>query len=233
MAEIKIAGCMDHTIDNTLESANRVYDSSGISPCINTCGGGGLQPKVLEEKEIYCVASRGRNPNKPTDRTLGAYVEQRLELNQDGISNTLTSVQKDSMVLEKEIKKVGQISNDGSQYGTVISDDGLCSTLAAGTHGYANNCIQSNYRIRKLTSKECYRLMNFDDADYYAAESVCSETQLYKTAGNSIVVSCLCAIFSQLNIKGVTPWNEQTLEQKRGLASINRCENLCYEKELI
>ena len=40
MAEVIVIGCMDHTIDHTFESANRVYDSNGIAPTIPTCGGG-------------------------------------------------------------------------------------------------------------------------------------------------------------------------------------------------
>ena len=96
------------------------------------------------------------------------------------------------------IEKVGQISSDGSQYGTVISENGLCSTLSAGTHGYANNCIQTQYRIRKLTPLECWRLMNFTDQDFRKAEAVNSNTQLYKQAGNSIVKNVLVAIFGQM-----------------------------------
>lgn len=97
-----------------------------------------------------------------------------------------------------EIRKVGQISNDGSQYGTVISESGLSSTLSAGTHGYANNCIQQQYRIRKLTPLECWRLMDFTDEDFYKAEEVNSNTQLYKQAGNSIIKNVLVAIFGQM-----------------------------------
>lgn len=53
-------------------------------------------------------------------------------------------------------------------------------------------------RIRKLTSRECYRLMGFTDEDYDAAKKVNSETQLYKQAGNSIVVQVLMAIFGEM-----------------------------------
>lgn len=118
---------------------------------------------------------------------------------------------KDNMVMETgicKIEKVGQISSDGSQYGTVISDSGLSSTLQAGTHGYANNVIATNYRIRKLTPKECWRLMAFTDEDFHKAEAVNSNTQLYKQAGNSIVVTVLEAMFRQMNIQGVPTWNE-------------------------
>lgn len=54
------------------------------------------------------------------------------------------------------------------------------------------------YRIRKLTPKECWRLMGFTDSDYEKAAKVNSETQLYKQAGNSIVVNVLTAIFGQM-----------------------------------
>ena len=53
-------------------------------------------------------------------------------------------------------------------------------------------------RIRKLTPKECWRLQGFDDEDFYKAEVVNSNTQLYKEAGNSIVVDVLEAIFTNL-----------------------------------
>ncbi len=50
-------------------------------------------------KQIIC-ASRGRNPEHPEDRRPGIYLEQRLELNSNDISNVITSVQKDNWVLE-------------------------------------------------------------------------------------------------------------------------------------
>lgn len=53
-------------------------------------------------------------------------------------------------------------------------------------------------RIRKLTPRECWRLMDFSDEDFDKAESVNSNTQLYKQAGNSIVKNVLCEVFKQL-----------------------------------
>lgn len=54
------------------------------------------------------------------------------------------------------------------------------------------------YRIRKLTPKECWRLMGWDDESFHKAEAVNSNTQLYKQAGNGIVVPVLEAIFAQM-----------------------------------
>lgn len=109
-------------------------------------------------KEPIVVAMRGRNPDNPSDRTAGIPTEQRLELNTKGISNALTTVQKDNLILEK-------------------------------------------YRIRKLTPRECGRLMGVTDEDISKMAEVNSNTQLYKQFGNSIVVDVMCAMFKNLNIQ--------------------------------
>lgn len=71
---------------------------------------------------------------------------------------------------------------------------GVSKTLACGdTMG-----VYQNYRIRKLTPKECWRLMGFDDSDFEKAEKVNSNSQLYKQAGNSIVVNVLEKILFNL-----------------------------------
>ena len=70
-----------------------------------------------------------------------------------------------------------------------------------------------NLRIRKLTPKECWRLMGFDDEDFAKAEKVNSNSQLYKQAGNSIVVNVLMAIFKELFVKKQTrsEWLDELL----------------------
>lgn len=148
----------------------RIYDSEGISPCLNTMQGGGLEPKFIEP--VIC-ASRGRNPDNPGDRTAGVPTEQRLEPNMDGVSNTLTTVQKDNYLLEP--KKILQPVVIGSPQ--------------------QNDCC--GYRIRKLTPLECFRLMGFSDEEFNRIHGI-SNTQLYKMAGNSIVVNVLEAIFKNL-----------------------------------
>ena len=57
----------------------------------------------------------------------------------------------------------------------------------------------SKLRIRKLTPKECIRLMGFTDEDYEAMRSIgMSDSAIYHMAGDSIVVTVLIGIFSQL-----------------------------------
>lgn len=210
--------------------AGNVYDKDFECPTLNTMQGGCKQPMVIDDTQGFedkprlyinnatclrsersglktIVAMRGRNPTNPSDRTPGIETEQRLEPNTHGTCNTLTSVQKDNLVMES-VNKVGQISSYNSQYGTVLSENGLCSTLQAGTHGYANSCIETQYRIRKLTPRECWRLMDFSDEDFENAAEVNSNTQLYKQAGNSIVENVLVAILGQL-----IPGNENVYKE--------------------
>ena len=72
--------------------------------------------------------------------------------------------------------------------------DTRCDCLGVATKEKKMN----NLRIRKLTPKECWRLMGFDDEDFEKAAKVNSNAQLYKQAGNSIVVNVLQAILSNL-----------------------------------
>ena len=58
--------------------------------------------------------------------------------------------------------------------------------------------VMADFRIRKLTPKECWRLMGFDDTDFEKARKINSDARLYQQAGNSIVVNCLEAIFKKL-----------------------------------
>ena len=69
-------------------------------------------------------------------------------------------------------------------------------TLCDPTHN--SQRLWDGIRIRKLTPKESWRLMGFDDEDFLKAEKINSNTQLYKQAGNSIVVNVLEAIFKNL-----------------------------------
>jgi hypothetical protein len=190
-------------IDNLQPSIqDRCYSENGISFTITSS----FLPSVLTESQILTPkrTEYGKQIRKAYES--GQVQESRhnmteLEPRQDNICNTLTTVQKDNLLLENNIQKVGQISSDGSQCGTVISDNGISANLVAGTHGYANSHIATQYLIRKLTPRECGRLMGVSDEDISKMAAVNSNTQLYKQFGNSIVVDVMCAMFKNLNIK--------------------------------
>ena len=71
--------------------------------------------------------------------------------------------------------------------------------------------IDKGLKIRKLTPKECWRLMGFDDEDFEKASKVNSDTQLYKQAGNSIVVNVLEAILTNLLIEKNQGFRQTTI----------------------
>ena len=159
---------------------------------------------------MVCVAMRGRNPEHPTDRTPGIHTKQRLEMNKDGLVNTLTTVQKDNLCLEiKQATKEGSIkckvggcydaSNPDSKTrrGRVQDNGDTVPTLTASSSENINY-VETVCRIRKLTPKECWRLMGYTDKDFEKAAEVNSNAQLYKQAGNAIVKQVLMAIFEKM-----------------------------------
>ena len=134
----------------------------------------------------------------------------------DGLSNTLTTVQKDNYLVEPKLWFVGGIgtkdwAGDGKCYsrnfpqGNRVYDSlGIACTQTAQGGGLGSYtglyCVEDlpDYRVRKLTPKECWRLMGFLDEDYEKASQVVSQSQLYKQAGNAIVVPVLEGLFCQL-----------------------------------
>lgn len=87
-----------------------------------------------------------------------------------------------------------------TQKNAAVKTDGISPTLtsAMGTGGGHVPMHNYNYRIRKLTPLECWRLMGVSDEDFYKAQKVNSNSQLYKQAGNAIVVDVLYYIFKNL-----------------------------------
>ena len=79
-----------------------------------------------------------------------------------------------------------------------INKDTNISNTVTASHMPKTYGDSTDFRIRKLTPKECWRLMGFDDEDFYKAEAVNSNTQLYKQAGNSIVVDVIEKIYEKL-----------------------------------
>lgn len=221
-------------------------------------GSGNNTDMYVAEPKI--AASRGRGESN----------RQQLEINDSGTSNTITSVNKDNLLIEPKINLVGQY--DSSQNSRVIDTDGVSDCMANGhkdgmpkiiepnvlraerseqckqlrkmngdkgmkfnqgnkeynprTDGVSNTLSTSvkdnmlavpelrmedgcmvdkegqRYRIRKLTPTECFRLMDVEDEDIEKMKQAgIAKTNLYKLAGNSIVVSCMYHIFRKLFIE--------------------------------
>ena len=142
--------------------------------------------------EPFCVAMRGRNPLNPSDRTTGVNLEQTLEVNSQGITNTITTVQKDNLIVEPvQLGKSEQFAKTSNLIG--FNDQEAYTIRATESNG-----VKINHRIRRLTPLECFRLQGYSDEFFYKCKEVNSDTQLYKQAGNTITVSVIQAIINNL-----------------------------------
>lgn len=174
----------------------RFPDLDGIAYTVKI-GGKGKDDLI---QEPICVSMRGRNPKNPSDRTTGSPTEQRLEPNSQGITNTLTSVVKDNLIMIKEATKQGydiaiegdsiNFSNPNSETRRGRIGKGIANVLDT----QCNQGVVSGYRIRRLTEIECMRLQGFPDSYI----KPCSSTQQYKQAGNSITVNVMKAILKNI-----------------------------------
>ena len=109
---------------------------------------------------------------------------------------------------EVGVIQVGQIYGTdvepNPQAGRIYSDEGLSPTLDSMRGGNRQPKIpctipdDEKIRIRKLTPKECFRLQGFPDEYFERAASVCSDSQLYKQAGNSVTVNVIYEIAKRL-----------------------------------
>jgi DNA (cytosine-5)-methyltransferase 1 len=162
---------------------------------------GGRDQQYIKEPMIYDDRDKGiattistSAGNRPVDNfILTKDTENYIEWHEDGrldvdcrafkenkISGAIMTTPKNKVLLKQER---GTVSKDSIHTITTRQDYGV---------------VLEDLRIRKLTPKECWRLMGFDDEDFEKASKVNSNTQLYKQAGNSIVVNVLESILKNL-----------------------------------
>lgn len=201
--------------------AGRVYDPEGLSPALNTMQGDGREPKIIQrlrgnnrggahdiaptlsvnsyaENNVLAIkeaTSKGyaegykgdsvnfSQPNSKTRRgRVGKQVANTLEtsLNQGVIVPVLTP---DRLVKRQNGRR---FKTNGEPMFTLNTQD---------RHGGTDWL-----RIRKLTPLECWRLQGFTDEQFYKAQAVNSNSQLYKQAGNSVSVPVVYAVAKHLTI---------------------------------
>ena len=138
--------------------------------------------------------------------------------NEKGISPTITASMGMGGGHIPMIKRVGKLETKGFDCCKgVYATDGICPTVTAmgGDHIHKIIIPQSkvSFRIRKLTPRECWRLMGWKDDEFNKIKGI-SNAQLYKQAGNSIVVNVLEAIFRQMFLVDSKLPKKIELEQK-------------------
>lgn len=175
-------------IGNIVDNPNRdsqrgrIYDPSGLAPTLNTVGGGGLEAKIV-------IDGLTRDTQKQKARVF----------NPSGLAASLIATDYKE---PPQISIIGQLK--GGEKGRVVDRDGIGYTLTATEYKDPLKIAEPEHaygvRIRKLTPRECWRLMGFLDEEFDRVHGV-SNSQLYKQAGNSIVVNVLSALLSQLFYK--------------------------------
>lgn len=203
---------------DTVDAFNKRVNKSGISPTVTTRPEGFKtailvvdEPTAYDEQNGYLRAD-GTVGTITTDGSSPKHNNRIVEpVAYDGFNQ---NVRKDSSTVGtitsnvgKDLKRNGQgiveptkqfCRSHGFNKGGV-SESEVFPTVRRSSSEFANNgIIESSVRVRKLTPKECWRLMGFDDESFHRAEKVVSNSQLYKQAGNSIVVDVLMAIFKNL-----------------------------------
>lgn len=158
-------------------------------------------------ERVFCISIL--NPKQefqfplPTGRKLK--IKDILEP-EDNIPNNMYMNDR-PFIFRKEINEsnnglihVGDLQMPGNEsIKRVYSPDGVCPTLTTMTGGHRQPKIYNkDTGVRKLTPKECWKIMGFSDENYNKVEGKLSNTQLYKQAGNTICLNCLEAIFSEL-----------------------------------
>jgi DNA (cytosine-5)-methyltransferase 1 len=196
-------------VGNTNPSGNgmngNVFDAEGISPTLSTNKGEGIKVKSATKKGYETAQPGDTACNQAVMmgaiRGRGNENNQQLELNKNGTSNALTTVQKDNVVIQlNQSKESG--GKQPYQQNRVYSDSGIMTTLDTDS---GRKSVFTDYKIRRLTPRECFRLMDFPDT----FKMPCSNSQMYKQAGNSIVVTMLELITTKLT-NSTHPFKSQT-----------------------
>lgn len=196
MADVNVLG----SLEAKFESTNRIYDVGGCSPTLSTMQGGNQEPKILVNQLGFMDNGTGKH-------------QSNTVYSENGLSPNITTIDgggtQQIKICESQIVAMRGRNPDNPSDRTEGSPTE--QRLEANTQG-TSNCFTSvqkdnllfekpQYRIRKLTPRECGRLMGVSDEDIDKMAAVNSNTQLYKQFGNSIVVDVMCAMFRNLNIK--------------------------------
>ena len=159
----------NNRLNNGVENMSRTESKEKLSPTLDT--------------RCDCLGVVVKEPSALQKEVCNKAMEKELMKPYDIIDYTYSNARLGE-ILEGKLKTKNSTDNQ-------IANTLTCNVENMGV------CVPE-LRIRKLTPKECWRLMGFSDEDVERAAKVCSNSQLYKQAGNSIVVNVLMAIFKEL-----------------------------------
>ena len=171
---------------NAISVIQQLYNTNQLTDNINTCDLSVNNPKV---KDIgNCITAR-YDAGVSNQKSVGIGVIERI----GECFDTETSIYQ----FDNKLIQLGVIDGIPHEQSSRVYSSNISPTLT--TKGCVSNIYEEEkFRIRKLTPLECWRLMGCSDEDFYKAQQFNSDSQLYKQAGNSIVVNVLEGIFEKL-----------------------------------
>lgn len=203
----------NRAIEKNLVTPYDIIDPSYANARLDEINSGTISTKNGENNQIAnCITTAAPNFGVTVPKVVGGIGEkksnggrqwyQQDRIYEDGVAISVTTafnpyyaISEPRIIREEPLEREGWHEHAKE----VLSTEGLCRTLCAQSNNTLTKIKEpQSLRIRKLTPKECWRLMGFDDEDVDKAAQVCSNSQLYKQAGNSIVVNVLMAIFREL-----------------------------------
>lgn len=207
----------NNRLNNGTDNMKRTESKEKLSPTLDTrCDCLGVvvkEPTALQKEVCDTAVEKGLVTSYDiidytySNSRLGEIAEGTIKTKNSAdnqIANTITcNAENMGVCVPKMVGGIGEPrSNGGTQWFQQdrIYDESLATCVTPRNHPYYATNEPQSLRIRKLTPKECWRLMGFYDADFEKAATVNSNSQLYKQAGNSIVVNVLMAIFKELFI---------------------------------
>mgnify|MGYP000291604392 CR=1 FL=1 len=171
------------TIQPNYNQSGVVYDTDGIAPTIRAYQGGNLEPKIIQRGHGY---NKGGEHDIAPTLTSNSYHENNvLKITEATKQGYATAEIGDSVNLSHP--------NSKTRRGRVGKQ--IANTLLTGE---SQGVVEPDFRIRKLTPRECWRLQGFPDWAFDRAQQVNSNSQLYKQAGNSVTVPVIAAIANKL-----------------------------------
>lgn len=200
----RITGLFDS--ENKTHQAGSIYDEKGLAPTLTSASGGNIQPHIFVQEGTKAGVTKAVDGDS-INVSYPNNIKKRGRVGKQ-VSQTILASNNNMATLEKtNIKNIAMFNPYNNS--RIEDIDPTQTAHCGGIYSSAAVLISEDgeyyFRIRKLTPKECWRLMGFQDEDFEKARSIgMSDTQLYKQAGNSIVVNVLVEIFKKLIFEDCT-----------------------------
>lgn len=200
--------CVGNTTPSGKSQCNAVYSTEGVSQTLCAGTHGYATGSILEQKPAFVIGSTQKNTFVGNGEISSA-LTSAMGMGGGHIPMIGLEEQEPEVIGIKQATKKGYIEcelpgcadlsypSSTTRRGRVQDNGQICPTITATETGI--HYIESIYRIRKLTPRECFVLMGFEFEDWdKCVEIGASNTAGYKAAGNSIVTNCISLLFEHL-----------------------------------